>query len=105
MTDAKYFIAFSTTDSKDEAEKIAKALVGEGLAACVNIISGVRSIYRWNGKICDEGELLLVMKLTGEKREGLKSRLAELHHYDVPELVFLPIADGLPKYLSWLTSA
>lgn len=98
-------LAFSTTDSKDEAEKIAKALVEEKLAACVNIVPGLRSIYRWQGKICDENEFLLIIKTAAENQTRIEERIRELHHYEVPELIFVPITDGLPEYLEWVVSS
>lgn len=98
----EFFVAFSTTDSEEEASTIAKTLVEENLAACVNIVSNLRSVYRWSGKICDEKEFLLIIKTASTNCEQLKNRLKELHHYEVPELIFLPIVDGLPDYLDWL---
>ena len=95
-------IAFSTVDSEKEAQKIAKALVQSKLAACVNIIPETTSIYEWKGEICEEKELLLVIKTTPARLDKLKATLEELHPYEVPELVVCPIVDGLPDYLSWV---
>lgn len=98
----KFLVAFSTTDKEEEAAKIASTLVGEGVAACVNIVPGIRSIYKWKDELFDEKELLMIIKTTIKNKEALKARLKELHHYDVPELVFFNITDGLPQYLKWI---
>jgi len=100
MTDA--IVALSTIDSEKEAKKIAKALVETHIAACVNIIPKITSIYEWKEEICEEEELLLVIKTQQNRLEELKATLEELHPYEVPELIVLPITDGLPDYLSWL---
>jgi len=97
-----YLVGFSTIDSEEKAGTIARQLVEEKLVACVNIIPGLRSIYRWKNRICDEGELLMVMKTTETNQEKVMARLKELHPYDVPEMIFLPITNGLPEYLSWI---
>ena len=99
---SKYLVAFSTTDSEEEAGKIAKTLVEEGFVAGINIVSNLRSIYKWQGEICDKKEFLLIMKTTLSNENRLKVRLKELHHYETPELIFIPITDGLPDYLNWL---
>lgn len=101
---SKYLLAFSTTDSKNEASKIAKALVKEGLAAGVNIVPSLRSIYKWKGALCDKKEFLLIITTTARNQKKLKTRLKDLHHYDCPELVFITIKNGLSKYLSWIDS-
>ncbi|MBI5299254.1 MAG: divalent-cation tolerance protein CutA [Deltaproteobacteria bacterium] len=100
MTDA--IVALSTIDSEKEAKKIAKALVETHIAACVNIIPKITSIYEWKEEICEEEELLLVIKTQQNRLEELKVTLEELHPYEVPELIVLPITDGFPDYLSWL---
>ena len=100
MTDA--IVALSTIDSEKEAKKIAKALVETHIAACVNIIPKITSIYEWKEETCEEEELLLVIKTQQNRLEELKVTLEELHPYEVPELIVLPITDGLPDYLSWL---
>ena len=95
-------MALSTVPSAAVGRKIARALVGEGLCACVNVVPGVRSIYRWKGKVCDDREWLLVMKLPKSKLKALSYRLPELHPYEVPELVALPVVGGHPPYLEWV---
>mgnify|MGYP001605948150 CR=1 FL=1 len=95
-------LCLSTCPDTETAAKIARALVEERLAACVNRVSGIASTYRWQGKIHDDAEVLLVIKTTRERFDALRERLMELHPYDVPELVALEIAEGLPAYLDWL---
>ena len=92
------------TSCPDEAcaERIARALVEEGLAACVNILPPMRSVYRWKGKIEDATELLLVIKSTAARFPAIRERLRALHPYELPEIIAVPIVDGLPEYLAWL---
>jgi len=97
-------LILSTTDSMELAKKIASALVEAKEAACVNIVPGIRSIYRWEGKVCDEGEFLLLIKSAAEKFESIRSRIRMLHTYQVPEVIALPIIAGDPAYISWLHS-
>jgi periplasmic divalent cation tolerance protein len=97
-------IIMSTTDTLELAQKIASALVEANEAACVNIVPGIRSIYRWQGKMCDEAEFLLLIKSTGEKFEAINSRIHALHTYQVPEVIAVAITAGDPAYLRWLHS-
>ena len=92
------------TAPPDRAAELARAVVERRLAACVNIIPGLRSIYRWEGKICDDGESLLVIKTRAEAVADLAAALLELHPYDTPEVIALPIqpGEGNPAYLQWL---
>jgi periplasmic divalent cation tolerance protein len=91
-----------TCGSEEEALKIAKALVGEHLAACVNIISPIRSIYRWEGEVWDEKEWLLIIKTQKQRFEELESNVKVLHSYSVPEIISLPITEGSSAYLNWI---
>jgi periplasmic divalent cation tolerance protein len=100
MTDK--IIVFSTCASAEEAERIARGLVEARAAACVNIVSGLRSIYRWKGAVEDASEWLLLMKTTRDSLERLKKELRRLHSYEVPELAAVPIVDGLEEYLNWI---
>jgi periplasmic divalent cation tolerance protein len=84
------------------AERIAETLVGEGLAACVNVLPGVTSIYRWQGVVERAGEVLLVIKTTEAGFAALEERLVALHPYELPELIAVPIDHGLPVYLDWV---
>ncbi len=95
-------VALSTAPSAEVAEQLARALVEEGLAACVNVVPGVTSYYSWKGQLQRDAELLLVIKTRAGCLDGLRATLARLHPYEVPELLTLPIEDGLPSYLAWL---
>lgn len=95
-------VVYITTPNEDEAAKIARAIVEERLAGCVNIIKGIRSIYSWQGKIEDDSEALMVVKTQRHLFESLKNRIKELHSYTVPEIVALPIIEGSEDYMNWL---
>lgn len=84
------------------ATSIARALVEEGLAACVNVSGEVRSIYRWRGSVEEARERLLVIKARADRLDALAARIVALHPYEVPELLALPVARGLGPYLEWL---
>jgi periplasmic divalent cation tolerance protein len=85
-----------------DAERIARALVDERLAACVNVVPGITSVYRWKGTVEQESELILVIKTLAERVDALKARLLELHPYELAEVVVIPIGDGHKPYLAWL---
>jgi periplasmic divalent cation tolerance protein len=96
-------VLLSTVGKSEDAERIAEALVERRLAACVNVVPGLRSVYRWKGRVEREDEVLLVIKTAGERVEEVRRALvAGLHPYEVPELVALPVAGGHPPYLDWL---
>ena len=95
-------LCLSTCPDAETATRIARALVEERLAACVNRLPNVNSTYRWQGEIHEDAEVLLLIKTTRERFDTLRERLVELHPYEVPELVAFDIADGLPAYLDWL---
>ena len=95
-------VAFSTVGKAEDAERIARVLVERRLAACVNVVPGVVSVYRWKGEVCRDEELLLVIKTRAERLEALREALVALHPYEVPELVALPIEAGHAPYLDWL---
>ena len=103
MALSKFVVVFVTCGSEDEALKIGRALVEERLAACANMVSPLRSIYRWEGNICDEKEWLLVIKTRQSLFEDLAKRVKAIHSYSVPEIIALPIAEGLPAYLTWIS--
>jgi periplasmic divalent cation tolerance protein len=98
-------VILSTTDTAELARQIAVALVEAGEAACVNIVPAIRSIYRWEGKVQDEGECLLLIKSASEKCEAVRSRIRQMHTYQTPEVIAIPITAGDPDYLAWLRSA
>jgi periplasmic divalent cation tolerance protein len=100
MTDK--IVVFSTASTAEEAEKIARALVDGRLAACVNVVSGLRSYYRWQGKIEDAAEFLLIIKSTRDRFPALRTLLEKLHSYEVPEVIAMPVVDGAQNYLNWM---
>jgi periplasmic divalent cation tolerance protein len=95
-------VIFSTADSEELARNIASALVEEHEAACVNIIPGMTSIYRWEGKICDSREWLLLIKAPAERFEAVRSRIRAMHTYQLPEVIAVSIEAGDPEYLEWV---
>jgi len=95
-------IIYSTTGNIEEARKIAKILVEEKLVACVNIIPKIESIYRWQGKIEEDDECVLLAKTTDKNVDKTIQRIKELHSYDVPDIVAIPITNGFKKYLDWV---
>lgn len=95
-------LALTTCADSDSAASLAALLVERRVAACVNIVPGIRSIYRWQGKIEDETECLLIIKTVAGRVAELKASIAELHSYDVPELVVLPVEAGASSYLNWI---
>lgn len=100
MTDA--MLVLTTLPSAEAAAELAKAVVGEKLAACANLLPAVRSIYRWQGRVQDEGEVLVLFKTRQEHFERLKARLLELHPYEIPEVLAVPVEQGYQAYLDWL---
>jgi periplasmic divalent cation tolerance protein len=98
-------VVFSTFPSADVAAGVARALVDEQLCACVNLVPAVRSIYRWQGAVCDEAEVLAIVKTTDERLAALQARLVELHPYEVPEAIAVPVAGGHAPYLAWVASS
>ncbi|HEU0277024.1 MAG TPA: divalent-cation tolerance protein CutA [Rhodanobacteraceae bacterium] len=101
---SKPLLALSTCPDADTAARIARVLVEDRLAACVNRIPGVASTYRWQDKVCDAAEVLLLIKTTRGRFEALRARLAQLHPYELPELVAVEIGVGSPAYLDWLAA-
>ncbi|WP_426730456.1 divalent-cation tolerance protein CutA [Myxococcus faecalis] len=100
MTDA--ILVLVTAPSADKAAELARSLVEEQLAACGNILPGLRSIYRWEGKVQDDSEALILFKTRASLFDALRSRIVEQHPYDVPEVLRLDIADGHAPYLAWI---
>ena len=99
---AEVLLVISTFPDGETAERISRALVTEKLAACANIMPPVRSIYRWQGNIEDAAEVLVFFKTTADGYATLERRVKELHPYDVPEIIALPISRGLSEYLGWV---
>lgn len=95
-------VVLMTAPDADTAARISRALVDERLIACANLLPGVTSIYRWEGMVEEAGEVLVVMKTRAALLPRLFERAAELHPYEVPELLALPVLDGLPAYCRWV---
>ena len=100
MTDK--IVVLSTCASMEEAQRIARALVEKRLAACVNVIPGIRSVYRWKDAIEDEEEVLLLIKTSRALLEELREEIERLHSYEVPEVIALSVVDGSERYLAWM---
>jgi periplasmic divalent cation tolerance protein len=97
-----YRLAITTCPDMEVAETIATALVEERLVACVNILPGAVSVYEWQGRIEKEQELVLLLKSRSDRLSALETRLLELHPYELPELIVVPVMGGYAPYLSWL---
>jgi periplasmic divalent cation tolerance protein len=95
-------IVLVTVPDGDRADQLADTLVGERLAACVNIVGPIRSVYRWQGEVCRDDELLLVVKTTRERYAALEALVLELHPYQTPEVIAVPIEAGAAAYRAWI---
>ena|SRR5438309_5459344 len=98
-------LALSTFPDAETARKISNQLVTEKFAACANILPGVESIYRWKGKIENGAETLVLFKLSEDRQAAFQEKLRSLHPYEVPEIVFVLVASGLPDYLRWVAES
>lgn len=101
-TDA--IVVLTTVASEEEAVQLVRALLERRLIACGTITPGVRSLYRWQGKLSDEREVMVTLKTRSARLESLRTAFSELHPYKVPELLALPVEGGLEKYLEWINS-
>ena len=102
MTDA--VVVLVTAPTPERAAEIARAVVGERLAACGNVVPGIKSVYRWEGKVQEDEEALLVLKTTRARFDALRARVLALHPYDVPEVIALPVEAGSAAYLQWIAA-
>lgn len=102
MTREAVVVALMTAPSREVAERIVRDLVERRLVACGNIVAGVRSIYRWRGAVEDTEEVLVVLKARASDLEAVGRRVRELHPYEAPELIGLPVVGGLERYLDWI---
>jgi len=103
-TDTDCRLVFCTCPDQETAARIAERLVGDRLAACVNLLPGLTSVYRWQGEVQQEAEVLLLIKTVAARLPALTGTLRGLHPYELPEIIALPITDGLPDYLTWVTT-
>jgi periplasmic divalent cation tolerance protein len=97
-------VVMTTVASADEAVMLIRTLLERRLIACGQIVPGVRSLYRWNGKIADESEVIVYLKTRAARLDSLEVAFSELHPYKVPELLALPVTAGLAKYLTWINA-
>lgn len=102
MSDSRYQLVLTTCPDAATAETIARTLVEERLAACVNVLTPMRSIYRWRGAVETAEEQLLIVKIRTADYAKVEQSIQRLHPYELPEVVAIPIADGLPGYLAWI---
>jgi periplasmic divalent cation tolerance protein len=100
-----YSLILSTASAKEEAQEIARTLVERKLVACVNIVGPIESIYRWKGEVENSQEFLLLIKTESGKFEAVREAIQALHSYEVPEVVQIPIENGLRSYLTWITES
>ena len=106
MKDGRAFrVVLSTAGSEEEGARLANSLVERKLCACVNLVPGVRSFYRWEGAVQDDAEVLLIMKTTREKLQALTDHLTEIHGYEVPEVLAITLEEGSASYLEWLAES
>jgi len=98
----EYIVVFVTVPDENVAKSVADAVLKNRLAACVNIASGLRSLYWWKGEIQDDSELLLIMKTRSDKFDALSAAVRAAHTYEVPEIIAMPITAGNPAYLDWI---
>ncbi len=98
-------VVLVTAPSAEEAARMARALVEDRLAACGNVVPGLRSIYRWEGKVREDAEALLILKTTRRRFQALRARVLSLHPYQVPEVLALPVVAGHPAYLEWVAAS
>lgn len=104
MSAAPALICLSTCPDRATADRIARTLVDERLAACVNLLPGITSVYRWQGTVETDEEVLLLAKTAPARMQALTARIVELHPYDVPEVIALEAGGGLPAYLEWIAT-
>src|SRR5215813_5915619 len=99
----RILLALSTFPDAEIARRISNQLVTERFAACANILPSVESIYRWKGEIESGSETLVLFKVSEDQQSAFQDKLRSLHPYDVPEIIFIPVAGGLPEYLQWVS--
>jgi periplasmic divalent cation tolerance protein len=101
----KYVLILSTVSKIEDAQTIANHLVSNSMAACVNFIPNLESVYKWKNQVCKENEFLLMIKTTANKETNVYDSLSEIHPYDTPEIITLPIQYGSKDYLDWISES
>ena len=101
----KAIVVITTVGDEEQGNSIARELIGRRHAACVNMVSGVRSLYRWQGKICRDSEFLLVIKTLEEEFDAVAETIRELHAYEVPEILAFDVARGDARFLDWVAAS
>jgi periplasmic divalent cation tolerance protein len=101
----KILLALSTFPDAEIARRISNQLVTESFAACANILPTIESIYRWKNKIESGNEILVLFKLSEDRKSAFQDKLRSLHPYDIPEIIFVPVVSGLPEYLRWVAAS
>jgi periplasmic divalent cation tolerance protein len=104
VSDARVQLVLCTVPDREAGQRIARTLVDEGLAACVNVVAGLHSTYRWQGAVETADEALLLVKTTAARFAALRDRLVALHPYELPEVIAVDVAAGLPAYLEWVAA-
>jgi periplasmic divalent cation tolerance protein len=104
LADMETCLVYVTTKDNAEAKMIARAVVGERLAACANVLGSIDSVYWWQGRVCEDNEVALILKTSAERKPALIHRIKELHSYDCPCVVCLPIVDGNRDFLHWIAA-
>ena len=102
--DVETVLVYVTAKDNAEAKMIARAVVGERLAACANVLGSIDSVYWWQGRVCEDNEVALLLKTSSERESELINRIKELHSYECPCVVCLPIADGNRDFLNWIAA-
>ncbi|HET9209369.1 MAG TPA: divalent-cation tolerance protein CutA [Thermoanaerobaculia bacterium] len=98
-------VVVTTVGTEEQAYLIAREIVARRQAACVNVVPGIRSIYRWKGKICKDGELLLIVKTLESELEGVQDTIRELHSYELPEILSFNVSYGERRFLEWIAGS
>ena len=102
MNSEEILLVFTNLPERESAERVAQALIASRAAACVNILAACTSVYRWQGRLEHASEVPLLIKTTRAAYPGLEAALRELHPYELPEIIALPVSVGLPEYLNWV---
>ncbi|HJS65926.1 MAG TPA: divalent-cation tolerance protein CutA [Nitrospiraceae bacterium] len=100
--EGQVLVILVTTVNQEEAVRIGKEMVNAKLAACANVIPGIQSIYRWNGKVVQEEEVLLILKSVKPRYRALEKAIKAMHTYEIPEIIALPVKEGLDRYIGWV---